>query len=71
MKHVLTIAQIVTSIVLIFLIMIQARGTGLGRTFGATGGTSFSRRGLEKLLFKLTFVVVGLFLIISVLQLVI
>lgn len=70
MKNTLTIIQIAVSVGLIFLIMIQSRGTGLGRTFGGGGGTSFSRRGLEKLLFKLTFVFVGLFLIISVLQLV-
>ena len=71
MKYTLTIVQIVVSIALIFVIMIQARGTGLGRTFGGGGGTSFSRRGLEKLIFKLTFVLVSLFLVISILQLVI
>jgi len=71
MKQILTIIQIVISVSLISVILIQARGTGLGRTFGGGGGTSFSRRGLEKLIFRLTFVLVGLFLIISVLQLVI
>jgi preprotein translocase subunit SecG len=71
MKQILTIVQIIISISLIFLILIQAKGTGLGRTFGGGGGTSFSRRGLEKLIFRLTFVLVGLFLTISVLQLVI
>lgn len=71
MTQVITIIQIVISIALIFLILIQAKGTGLGRTFGSGGGTSFSRRGLEKLIFKLTFILVGLFLAISILQLVI
>lgn len=71
MKQVLIIIQIIISISLISVILVQARGTGLGRTFGGGGGTSFSRRGLEKMIFKLTFVLVGLFLIISVLQLVI
>lgn len=71
MKEVLTIIQIVVSVILIILILIQARGTGLGRTFGGGGGTSFSRRGLEKFLFRATFVIVGLFLVISILQLVI
>jgi preprotein translocase subunit SecG len=68
-KNILTISQIVISVVLIVLILVQARGTGLGRTFGGGGGTSFSRRGLEKLIFRLTFVFVALFLIFSVLQL--
>jgi protein translocase SecG subunit len=71
MKQILTIIQIIVSVSLIFLILIQAKGTGLGRTFGSGGGTSFSRRGLEKLIFRLTFILVGLFLIISILQLVI
>ncbi|HKB88652.1 MAG TPA: preprotein translocase subunit SecG [Patescibacteria group bacterium] len=71
MKQVLTIFQIVVSVALIIVILIQARGTGLGRTFGGGSGTSFSRRGLEKLIFRLTFILVGLFLIVSILQLVI
>ena len=69
MNQVLIILQIVISLVLIGLILMQARGTGLGRTFGGGGGTSFTRRGLEKLLFKATFVFVVLFLVISVLSL--
>lgn len=69
MKQALTIIQILVSIVLIALILLQARGTGLGKTFGGGGGASFSRRGLEKLLFKLTFVFVTAFLVISILQL--
>lgn len=71
MKQILTIIQIIVSVSLILLILIQAKGTGLGRTFGGGGGTSFSRRGLEKLIFRLTFVLVALFLLISILQLVV
>ncbi|HJY98987.1 MAG TPA: preprotein translocase subunit SecG [Patescibacteria group bacterium] len=70
MNQALTIIQIIASVVLIGLILMQARGTGLGRTFGASGGTSFSRRGLEKLVFKLTFVFVFIFILVSVLRLV-
>ena len=69
MSRVLTILQIIVSLVLIGLILMQARGTGLGRTFGGGAGTSFTRRGLEKLLFKATFVFVILFLVISTLAL--
>ncbi|KKU09489.1 MAG: Preprotein translocase, SecG subunit [Candidatus Woesebacteria bacterium GW2011_GWB1_45_5] len=69
MKEFLTIFQIVVSLVLIGLILMQARGTGLGRTFGGGSGTSFTRRGLEKLLFRATFVFVVLFLVLSVLSL--
>lgn len=69
MKQILTIIQIVVSVGLICLILIQARGTGFGRSGGFGGSTSFSRRGLEKLVFKLTFVLAFLFIAISILQL--
>lgn len=69
MKQILTIVQIAASLGVIGLILIQAKGTGLGRTFGGGGGTSFSRRGLEKLVFKLTFVFVSIFMVVSILQL--
>ena len=68
MKEFLLISQIVVSIILVVLVLLQARGTGFGRSMGG-GGTSFTRRGLEKLIFRSTFVFVGLFLIISVLEL--
>lgn len=65
MRQFLTIAQIFSSLGLIILILIQARGTGFGRTSAG----SFSRRGLEKLTFRLTFVLAAVFLIVSVLSL--
>lgn len=66
MKQALIIIQIVVSVILIGLILIQAKGTGFGRV----GGTSFTRRGLEKLVFRLTFVIAFVFLTVSILQLV-
>ena len=66
MKQYLLIFQIVVSLVLVVLVLMQARGTGFGR---GGGGTSFTRRGLEKLIFRATFVFVGLFLVISILEL--
>jgi len=71
MKQFLTIAQMIVSVGLIGLILIQARGTGFGRSGGFGGSTSFSRRGLEKLIFRMTFVFALIFIVISVLQLVI
>ncbi|OGM76492.1 preprotein translocase subunit SecG [Candidatus Woesebacteria bacterium RIFOXYA1_FULL_43_16] len=67
MKEFLTVAQIASSIALIGLILIQARGTGFGRSSGFGGGTSFSRRGLEKLIFRATFIVALAFVGVSML----
>lgn len=69
MNQFLTIAQIIISLILIGLILIQAKGTGFGRSSGI-GGASFSRRGLEKLVFRLTFVITFLFIVISILRIV-
>lgn len=54
--------QIVLSILVIFLILLQSRGTGFARGFSASQ-VSFARRGLEKLIFRLTFIVVALFIV--------
>jgi protein translocase SecG subunit len=69
MNQFLIIAQIVISVSLVALILIQARGTGFGRS-NSMGGTSFTRRGLEKLIFRLTFVMAFLFIVMSILGLV-
>jgi protein translocase SecG subunit len=70
MKDIFLIGQITVSVVVIVLILLQARGTGFGRSSGGSQ-SSFSRRGLEKVVFKLTFIMVGIFIAISILQLVI
>ena len=68
MDTVFVIIQIISALALAVLILIQNKGTGLGRTFGGGGGiTSFKRRGLEKIIFRSTFVVAGIFLSISIL----
>ncbi len=60
------IAQILVAIVLTVLVLLQAKGSGIGAAFG--GGTSSSfrtRRGVEKTLFQLTIVLALVFLVIS------
>lgn len=70
MKSLILIMQILVSWFLMVVILLQARGTGLGRAWGGTG-MYYSKRGLEKLLFRVTLVMAGLFLVVSVLGLVI
>ena len=67
MQNIIIAIQIIISILLIIFVLIQNKGTGLGRVWGGSS-VSFSRRGLEKALFKFTFITVGLFIIISILQ---
>lgn len=65
----LNIAQIILSIALIVIVLFQVRGGGLGGIFGQQSGVYRTRRGLEKVLFRLTIVFLVGFLVISILTL--
>lgn len=64
---VLTIVQIVVSIIIIGLILLQAKGVGLGNTamFGGGGEFYSSKRGIEKGVFVATIVLIAVFAAIS------
>ena len=67
----LTAIQAVVSISLIILILLQERQAGAGSLFGGIeGGLYQKRRGLEKGLFISTIVLLGIFGILSLLNLV-
>lgn len=66
MKETIQIIQSVSAILLIIFVLLQVRGTGFSRS---SNSSSFTRRGVEKLVFKLTFVVAGLFLLMSAISL--
>lgn len=70
MKNLILILQLTVSITLITLIILQAKGVGLGRAWGGAGEFYKSRRGVEKLIFNVTIGLVVFFLITSILSLV-
>ncbi|NTU69901.1 preprotein translocase subunit SecG, partial [bacterium] len=57
----LTLAQLISSGVLIIFILLQAKGSGLGAAFGGEGNIYRTKRGLEKGLFILTIIVAIIF----------
>ena len=63
----LQIIQIILSITLIVLVLLQAKGGGLGSIFGGDGGVYRTRRGLEKTLYQATIALSVLFFVISLL----
>jgi len=69
MQTYLNVAQVVVSAALIVIILFQVRGGGLGGIFGQPSTVFRTRRGVEKILFQLTIVLVSVFLVISVLTL--
>ena len=67
MKDYVDIAMIITSIALIVSVILQSKGAGLGGlTGGDTGGVFTARRGIEKVLFRVTIVLSILFFILAV-----
>jgi preprotein translocase subunit SecG len=66
----LNLAQLLISIVLIAVVLLQARGTDIGAALGgASSGSAFrTRRGLEKTLFQLTIILAIIFVGISALS---
>lgn len=55
MKTSLMVIQMIISLALIVLIILQAKGSGLGSLFGGEAGAiTKTRRGLEKTMFQLT-----------------
>ncbi|HKW77608.1 MAG TPA: preprotein translocase subunit SecG [Candidatus Limnocylindria bacterium] len=63
----LQVAQIVIAIAVSASILLQARGTGLSSTFGGESTAYRSRRGLERTLFRLTVVLIVVYVVISIL----
>lgn len=64
----INIAQILLAILLTVLLLLQAKGSGVGTALGGGSGGSFrTRRGVEKQLFNLTIFLAVVFLLISIL----
>jgi len=59
----LIVLQIIVSLALVGAIIIQSKGTGFGRSWG--GAASFTRRGLEKLVFRSTFALAAIFILLA------
>lgn len=62
----LQIVQIIISGTLIVIILLQAKGSGLGGIFGGEGAVYKSRRGVEKTLFNATIGLSVVFFLIAV-----
>jgi len=65
----LNIVQIVLSIAIVIIILLQVKGGGLGGIFGQADSVYRTRRGIEKTLFQLTIILVVIFIIISIVSL--
>lgn len=71
MKSIVTIAQAAISGALIILILMQAKGVGLGKAWGGSGEFYKNRRGVEKIIFRVTIATASLFFILSLLSIIV
>lgn len=63
----LQVIQIIISVTLIVLVLLQTKGSGLGGIFGGDGGVYRTRRGVEKTMYHAT---IGLAIVFFVLSLI-
>ena len=71
MNNILLVAQLLVSVILIVLILIQQRGTALGSAFGGQeGGFYGTLRGIQKKIFWATVVSGALFIILAIVNLI-
>lgn len=66
MKTVISLFQIILGVLLVLIIIIQQKGSGLGASFGGDMGFYRTKRGAEKLLFYATIAIAFLFIIFSI-----
>jgi len=71
MNNILLIAQLVVSVILIVLILLQQRGTALGSAFGGQGGGFYGTlRGVQKKIFWATAVMGTVFIVLAIANLI-
>lgn len=71
MGPVLSLIQIVLGVLLVIVIIIQQKGTGLGSSFGGELEFYRTKRGAEKMLFYSTIALSVVFILFSVIGLII
>lgn len=67
MKEFILVVNIIVSIAIVALILLQGKGAGLGSAWGGGGEMFQTRRGLEKVTLRLT---IGLIIVFFVLSLI-
>ncbi len=70
MSAYLNIAQIIISLVLVFVLLLQAKGSGFSGTFNNDASVFRTRRGVEKTLFQMSIGLAVVFVLVSILSVV-
>jgi protein translocase SecG subunit len=62
MANILSIIQIIIAMLLIGLVLLQQRGTGLGSAFGQSSSGYSTQRGIQKKIFIATIILAAAFI---------
>jgi len=65
MKEALLTINIILSVAIVALVLLQGRGAGMGSAWGGQGEMYHSRRGVESFTMKLTYIAVVIFFLVS------
>jgi preprotein translocase subunit SecG len=65
------VIQVIVSIAIIALVLLQIKGSGLGGIFGGDGGVYRTRRGVEKTLYQATIGLAIFFFFISLVSVIV
>ena len=63
---VVNVFQVLVAFALIGIVLLQAKGQGLGNIFGGGGETYRTRRGVERVLFRTTIALIITFVALSI-----
>ena len=69
MDTLILVLTIIISALIVFFILIQGKGAGLGSAWGGAGELYQTRRGVEKITLRLTIILIVAFFVISVIKL--
>jgi protein translocase SecG subunit len=65
-SDVVNVFQVLVAFAVIGIVLLQAKGQGLGNIFGGGGETYRTRRGVERVLFRSTIVLIATFVALSI-----
>lgn len=63
------VIQIIVALIIIGLVLLQQRGTGLGTAWGSIGMSYSTKRGAERVVFLLTIIFTVLFVLLALVNL--
>lgn len=66
MQKIISVIEIIVSLLLMISILLQNRGAGLSGTFGGSFGGYYTKRGFEKFLVIFSVVLSALFIVLAI-----